>query len=121
MFTDVELKINSVCPPSPGSDEQGQRLVSTAAPTTTTVAQTTDPATGLTVFQECMKQCEIPSEYKPVCGTDLTTYFNIDRLNCAKRCTQGIFSLFFYINTTCALGTLKSREFNKHDIINCHI
>ncbi|XP_068634040.1 uncharacterized protein [Battus philenor] len=37
-------------------------------------------------INECIKGCPTTSEYNPVCGTNLITYTNIGRLECARMC-----------------------------------
>ncbi|XP_055626562.1 uncharacterized protein LOC129768739, partial [Toxorhynchites rutilus septentrionalis] len=44
------------------------------------------PPTRSRRFYACMSNCLTLSHYNPVCGTDQTTYHNIDKLDCANRC-----------------------------------
>lgn len=45
--------------------------------------------THLSDLQKCMKLCPITIDYYPICGTDLVTYINIDRIECARGCGLG--------------------------------
>ncbi|CAB3254583.1 unnamed protein product [Arctia plantaginis] len=42
--------------------------------------------THLSDLQKCMKLCPVTTAYYPICGTDLVTYINNDRIECARRC-----------------------------------
>ncbi|CAH0587052.1 unnamed protein product [Chrysodeixis includens] len=46
--------------------------------------------TPLSRFHMCMRQCPITADFTPVCGTDLVTYMNMERLLCAQKCGDGV-------------------------------
>ncbi|KAJ8716548.1 hypothetical protein PYW07_003175 [Mythimna separata] len=88
----VTLQRRSVCPP-PNFDYDDVEPPGPPPPTVATTTTTppfnarTTPVSG---FQRCMNLCRITASFTPVCGTDLITYMNIDRLHCAQSCGEAV-------------------------------
>lgn len=86
-----------------GQGGQGGRqpVTTTDAPTTTT--QT--PA-----VRRCIANCQVTSEYNPVCGSNRIMYQNRNYLNCARSCGVGK-SVFYYLSS-CTVQCYKSYSLN---------
>ncbi|XP_022828176.1 mucin-2-like [Spodoptera litura] len=82
----VEIRRRSACPP-PIDNGSPPTQGSTVRPSPTPPVGRTTP---FSEFQHCMKSCRITSTFQPVCGSDLITYMNIDRLRCAQNCGQDV-------------------------------
>ncbi|XP_075975613.1 uncharacterized protein LOC142976219 [Anticarsia gemmatalis] len=89
----VDLLRKFACPPTPPPDNGRSTTSATEA------TMMTGRTTSLTDFQRCMSNCLITSDYSPVCGTDLVTYINKDRIKCAQECGLEIQVL---CNSSCA-------------------
>lgn len=70
-------------PPTPAQPTNAPNDVSTVGGVTTTRPT---PTTGSPAYIQCLSNCPTTSEYNPVCGTDLVTYNNRQRLDCANFC-----------------------------------
>ncbi|PZC86770.1 hypothetical protein B5X24_HaOG201629 [Helicoverpa armigera] len=84
----VTLRRRSVCPPPPFDEGDSNDQTAPTTPPTTTLTAPVGRTTSLTSFQRCMRNCRITASFTPVCGTDLVTYMNMDRLKCAQSCGE---------------------------------
>ncbi|XP_026743782.1 uncharacterized protein LOC113505340 isoform X3 [Trichoplusia ni] len=74
-------------PPGQGQPEGPSEASSSPPPTLPAFLTRTTP---LSSFHMCMRQCPITADFTPVCGTDLITYMNMERLLCAQKCGDGV-------------------------------
>lgn len=70
----VEIHRRAPCPSSATNDVQ------------TTAMLSPDELLLTPAVQFCIKSCPATSEFNPVCGTNLVTYMNPSRLQCARTC-----------------------------------
>lgn len=91
----MTLQRRSVCPPPPWDDSDVTQDTFPTRPPTTDTTPYVGRTTPLTAFQRCMKGCAVTWSPNPVCGTDLVTYMNLDRLKCAQSCGEGNVYPFF--------------------------
>ncbi|XP_026319218.1 ovoinhibitor-like [Hyposmocoma kahamanoa] len=54
-----------------------------------TSTTTRRPWKDITAVNECIRKCPVPSDYRPVCGTDFKMYFSVQRLECVRNCGVG--------------------------------
>ncbi|KAJ8723431.1 hypothetical protein PYW08_003343 [Mythimna loreyi] len=86
----ITIKRRSVCPP-PNFDDGGQPPgPPPPPPPTTTTESPLARTTPFSNFERCMRLCAITPSFTPVCGTDLITYMNMDRLKCAQSCGEAV-------------------------------
>ncbi|GBP53472.1 hypothetical protein EVAR_17548_1 [Eumeta japonica] len=67
----------------------------TMIPEDTVVFEDAPPETP--AQRQCVQDCPSSSEYRPVCGTNDVTYFNLDKFKCARRCVGGARFMFPYL------------------------
>ncbi|XP_018361857.1 PREDICTED: uncharacterized protein LOC108760403 [Trachymyrmex cornetzi] len=59
-----------------------QEITSTSTTTTSSILNN--------IYDACVINCPVTSEYNPVCGTDNADYVNPGSLGCAKRCGREV-------------------------------
>ncbi|XP_011066521.1 PREDICTED: uncharacterized protein LOC105153407 [Acromyrmex echinatior] len=66
----------------PVASNETQGITSTSTTTTSSILNN--------IYNACVINCPVTSEYNPVCGTDKADYINPGRLGCAKHCGRDV-------------------------------
>ncbi|KYQ57929.1 hypothetical protein ALC60_02978 [Trachymyrmex zeteki] len=64
------------------SESNGQQRITSTSTTTSSIILDN-------IYNVCVMNCPVTTEYNPVCGTDNADYVNPGRLGCAQRCGKG--------------------------------
>ncbi|XP_073368118.1 LOW QUALITY PROTEIN: uncharacterized protein [Mycetomoellerius zeteki] len=65
------------------SESNGQQRITSTSTTTSSIILDN-------IYNVCVMNCPVTTEYNPVCGTDNADYVNPGRLGCAQRCGKDV-------------------------------